>query len=236
MLERQQPPAGRSGTRAMKGLGRERWKVCANIWNDQCLQAAFHSCATWNKVFCKPHVGMRCNQSIIPGRNESIEARTILTAFVFLCIWLWLCLSGSITGHLETDIQAESQLSDHTTNGWWGKLSNTKWDNSTKGSSPTRSTWGCLSNLSMWESVTSGHMQSCKLPGGKNWARSSLVMWRADVTAWPGLTGTYANDLNQGDQLPDSGDVVTGGGVWRVNCGSLCLALIWSTWWKATRI
>lgn len=45
------------------------WKLSANIWNNQSLQAAFHSCVTWNKIYCKSHVVMRCNQSIILGRN-----------------------------------------------------------------------------------------------------------------------------------------------------------------------
>lgn len=47
----------------------------ANMRNNQCLKANFHSCATWNKIRCKPHVGMRRNQSIISGRNKKIETK-----------------------------------------------------------------------------------------------------------------------------------------------------------------
>lgn len=56
--------------------------MSANKQNNHYLKATFHSCVKWN---CKPYVVMRCNQIFIPRRNDSIENKAILNAFVSDC-------------------------------------------------------------------------------------------------------------------------------------------------------
>lgn len=70
--------------RQLGGLG---GRMSANKQNNHYLKAAFRSCVKWN---CKPYVVMRCNHIFIPRRNDSIENKAILNAFVSDCGIIWV--------------------------------------------------------------------------------------------------------------------------------------------------
>lgn len=75
------------------------------------------------KNLLQPHVVMRCNQSILPERNE---IKPVFMDCVDLTVMLFewqRCMTWSF-------IWADSQPAHYDANGLWRKINSTEWDNS----------------------------------------------------------------------------------------------------------
>lgn len=103
------------------GASSEVWEKESPLINEIIVEDGIPLMWNWNKIGYNPRVLMRCNQITIPGRNESIQNKTILINLAVVCIVLWQNCSDKITWSAVEICPPKERgwLANHSTNYMW---------------------------------------------------------------------------------------------------------------------